>query len=274
MFKRVVTAAFVGFLGACGTTPLPAAPVQQVPLSSSFASNSSSGSGYSSEDYRVGKGLSVPRRSRLTDPTRMRVRPDLYTVSFAVREQRETSHAAQDAARISSDRVVSQLLKTLGPAATANVKGFTLTRVTQEAKPIGVMAVVDGMLEVRLAENQDFWVRSRLFTTLIETTQAIAEAAGSAPDSMHAVSFEPPRAEVLDPEAYRPELLKRWVARVRDFTSAAEASAAPLYVRDCAPPGAVGQSASSFDEVLLELAISCRIDTRTAATAVSSPPTE
>ncbi|HEX2873007.1 MAG TPA: SIMPL domain-containing protein [Polyangiaceae bacterium] len=244
--------------------PAPGVPVQQVPLSSDFASSSSSGSGYSSEDYRVGKGLSVPHRARLTDPTRLRVRPDLYTVSFAVREQRESSHAAQDAARASSERVIAQLLKALGPVATTNVKGFTLTRVTQEAKPIGVMAVVDGTLEVRLAEGQDFWVRSRLFTTLIETTQAIAEAAGSSPNSLHAVSFEPPRAEVLDPEAYRPELLKRWVARVRDFTSAAEASAAPLYVRDCAPPGAVGQSTSSFDEVLLELAITCRIDTRTS----------
>ena len=42
---------------------------------------------------------------------------------------------------------------------------------------------------------------------------------------------------------------------------------APLYIRDCTPPGAIAQVVHSFDEVSLELAVTCRIDTRTAASA-------
>ena len=229
-----------------------------------------SSSDYSSLESGSEKGLSVPHRTRLTDPTRLSVRPDLYTLSFAVREQRDTSHAALDAARTSSDRVSAELLKALGPAATTKVKGFTLTRVTQASKQLGILAVVDGTLEVRLAESQDFWVRSRLFTTIVETTQRIAEAAGSDQNPMRAISFEPPRAEVSDPEAYRPELVKRWVTRVREFTSAAEAEAAPLVVRNCTPPGPVTQAQHSFDEVSLELSVTCRIDTRTAASVAAA----
>jgi hypothetical protein len=255
-------------LPACTATSVPASPVQQAALNSEYSSGSSSGSGYSSEDYRSGKGLSVPHRGRLTDPTRLGVRPDLYALSFAVREQRETSHAALDAAHASAERVSAQLLKALGPAATSSVKGFTLTRVTQGAKQLGILAVVDGTLEVRVTEQQDFWVRSRLFTTLVETTQNIAEAAASEQDAMRAISFEPPHAEVGDPEAFRTELLKRWVARVREFTGVTEAAAAPLYVRDCTPPGPVTQTARSFDEVSLELSITCRIDTRSAPSAL------
>ena len=251
--------------GACATRPAPTAPIQQAALSSDYSSPSASSSEYLSEESSSGKGLSVPHRARLTDPTRLSVRPDVYTLSFAVREQRQTSHAALDAARTTSDRVSAELLKALGPAATAKVKGFALTRVTQGSEQLGILAVVDGALEVRLTDTQDFWVRSRLFTTLVETTQRIAEAARSDQAPMRAISFEPPRAEVRDPEAYRPELLKRWVGRVQEFTNAAQAEAAPLVVRDCAPPGAVAQAAHSFDEVSLELSITCRIDTCSAA---------
>ena len=261
----------LGLLAACAATPAPpSVPVQQAPLGVDYVSSSSSESGYSSADYRSAKGLAVPHRARLTDPTRLSVRPDLYTLSFAVREQRESSHAALDAARTSSDRVSAELLKALGPAAATKVKGFTLTRVTRASKQLGILASVDGTLEVRVTEDQDFWARGRLFTTLVETTQAIAEAAGSDQDPMRAVSFEPPQAVVSDPERYRPELVQRWVQRLRDFTTTAEAAAAPLVVRDCTPPGAVTQAALSFDEVSLELAITCRIDTRAAANALPS----
>ena len=263
-------AAAVCLSAACTATPVPSSPVQQAPLSASYSSPGVSSSDYASVESGSAKGLSVPHRPRLTDPTRLSVRPDLYTLSYAVREQRDSSHAALDAARTSSDRVAAELLKALGPAATTKVNGFTLTRITQDAKQLGILAVVDGTLEVRLAENQDFWVRSRLFTTLVETTQRIAETAGSAQNPMRAVSFEPPRAEVSDPEQYRPELLKRWVTRVRDFTTAAGAEAAPLFVRDCTPPGAVAQAPRSFDEVSLELQVTCRIDTRSAASQLPS----
>jgi hypothetical protein len=250
---------------ACTARPLPTAPTQQAALVSDYSSASASSSEYSTVESGSGKGLSVPHRTRLTDPTRLSLRPDLYTLTFAVREQRENSHAALDAARASSDRVSAELLKVFGTAATTKVNGFTLTRLTQGSEQLGILAVVDATLEVRLAESQDFWVRSRLFTTLVETTQRLAEAASSPQNPLRAISFEPPRAEVRDPEAYRPELLKRWVTRIQEFTTAAQAEAAPLVVRDCTPPGAVTQAARSFDEVSLELSITCRIDTAAAA---------
>jgi hypothetical protein len=242
---------------ACARAPAPTEPIQQAALSSEYSSRSSSGSNHSILESGSGKGLSVPQRARLTDPTQLSVRPDLYALSFAVREQRETSHAALDAARNTSARVSAELLKALGPDATTKVDGFALTRVTRGSEELGILAVVDGSLEVRLAESQDFWVRSRLFTTLVETTKRTDQ------NPMRAISFEPPRAEVRDPEAYRPELLKRWVTRVREFTAAAQAETAPLVVRDCVPPGAVTQATHSFDEVFLTLSVTCRIDAPT-----------
>jgi len=237
-------------------------PASEVPAQATFLpeSRGSSGSGVSGIDPAWHQDLSVPQQARQTDPTRLSVHPDLYTVAFAVREARPTADAALQAARATAENVSAELVKALGSAASTKVRGLSLSQV-QNGKRIDSMARVDGALELTLSATQDFWARSRLFAAIVETTRRLAEPARE-DDRLHAVSFEAPQSELLDPEAYRPELLARWVQRMRQFSTAAEAQNAPLYVRDCTPPGPVSQSAQSFDEIRLELRLSCRIDTR------------
>ena len=256
--------------GACAATPAPqlGAP-QQVPFTASryAAIPTSSGdlASASGNEYESGKALSVPSHQRSTDSTTLVVRPDIFVLGFAVREERPTAQAALDAARATTEHALSELSGTLGGSVTAKTKDFSLSRTLRTGKPEGVAVTVDGTIEVRLNETQDFWVRSRLFTTIVETSERIAAKSRSGKDSLRAVSFESPHPEVLDPEAKRAELLQRWVARTNEFAELAEQKPAELYVRACTPPGAVTQSARSLDEVVLALAISCRVDTATGS---------
>ncbi len=68
-----------------------------------------------------------------------------------------------------------------------------------------------------------------------------------------------PAARVRDPEARRAELTRRWVERVRVLTTQAQSEKLPLHVVSCEPPGEVKQQELSVDEVVLSLAVSCRL---------------
>jgi len=112
---------------------------------------------------------------------------------------------------------------------------------------------------VALPESLDFWGRTALVAGLIKVGDqeaAAAEKTGTGPRA----SFCAPRAQVRDPEARRAELVKRWVERARDFMSQAQSAQAPLQIVGCAPPGEVTQRPVSVDEVVLSLAVSCRLD--------------
>lgn len=248
-------------LTAC-STPAPRYPEpQQLPLGIEYASPSGglSSASSSSTDFSGGKGLSVPHRTRVTDSARLTVRPDLLRVGFAVREVGSTPSAALRAARAKVDGVSAELVKATRPNAVIKVKSFTLARNTRGGKLVDISASVDGVLEVPLRADEDFWVRTQLHASLIEAAQRLIDAY-SGQDGVRAVSFETPEAQLADPEQHRAELIERWVARARQFASAAQAGSAPLVIRDCTPPAQVVQTSHSFDEVSLELAIGCRID--------------
>jgi hypothetical protein len=254
--------AWVILLAACSSPPPRYPDQQQLPLGIEYAGRSSLvGSSSSSADLGSGRVVSVPHRARVTDSAQLSVRPDLLRVGFAVREVAATPAAALQAARAKVDGVSAELLKATRPTAVVKIKSFALARNTRDGKTVDISASVDGVLEVPLATNEDFWARSQLYASLIEAAQRLVDAY-SGQDGVRAVSFETPESQVSDPERHRPELVERWVQRARQFANAAQNEGAPLVVRDCDPPGPVLQTPHSFDEVSLALAISCRIDTR------------
>ncbi|HEX8438830.1 hypothetical protein, partial [Archangium sp.] len=73
-------------------------------------------------------------------------------------------------------------------------------------------------------------------------------------------SFGTVEALVSKPEAHREELLRRFVARVRELATAAGSPEAPLRAVDCSVPGPVEQSPVSLEEVGLSLNVACRLD--------------
>jgi hypothetical protein len=251
-------------LTACGHTPPLSHPIQQAPLGLEYTGlRRSVGSDSSSMSfkYESGKGLSVPSHPHVTDSARLSVRPDLLVVGFAVRDLGATPQAALEAARGKVDSVAAELIRASRSTTIKKTKGFQLARNMRDGKLIDVSATVDGVLEVPLSPNEDFWARSQLYVAIVETAQRVV-AAYETQDGLRAVSFETPAFRIADPEAQRAELIQRWVERARQFAAAAQSEQALLFIRSCAPPGPVVQKSTAFDEVSLELAIDCRIDTK------------
>jgi hypothetical protein len=255
-------------------------PFNAFPRSSASASSYEAGD--SEYSYAKGKGLSVPRRSRSTDAVNLVVRPDVITAEFAIRDVRPTSPEALAAARKTSAEVLDQINKATGGAASAKPRSVAAMKVFRNGKPdeqglrhkefVGVEVTVDGLVEVPLRKELDFWARSQLFVTMLEVTTRLSEAAESKDEPLRGVSFENITPAVKDPEAYRPALTERWVAQARAFAAAAQAKDAPLVLVDCAPPQTISQAQSSLEEVTLQLGMSCRIDVAGAPTRAGRPP--
>jgi hypothetical protein len=137
---------------------------------------------------------------------------------------------------------------------------------------VGVEVTVDGLVEVLLRKELDFWARSQLFVTLLDLTTRLSEAAESKDEPLRGVSFDNITPAVKDPEAYRPALTERWVAQARAFAAAAQAKDAPLALVDCAPSQAISQTQSSLEQVTLQLGMSCRIDVAGAPARAGRAP--
>jgi hypothetical protein len=247
-------------LGCAPPLP-PSQPVTQVPLDSGYSAGSDSGESYGSSGYDVStKGLSVPAQGRV-DATVLTVRPDLLSFGFAVREIGGTPAQALNAAKAQSEAISTELVHVIGPATSVTPKGLGLTARLRDEQVLHYTASINGVVEVRLQEQQDFWARTRLYAVIVQATEAIEARSKAKNDPVRGVSFDPPRAFVAEPEEYRSALVERWVTRVKEFATAAEAERARLHVRDCTPPGAIQQTQLSFDEVGLSLPVSCRVDT-------------
>lgn len=247
----------------CAPALPPQEPVTQQPLSSYSGSESYTGSV---------KGLSVPSQSRVTDEAVLCVRPDRFTFGFALREVGATPEQAVDGVKARAAAVERELKGAIGPGTSFNARGLSLAEQVRDDEVLGYAASVDGLIEVHLEEAHDFWARGRLYAVIVQATRALTTAARHDETTQRAASFETPRAVVAKPEAHRAELLKRWIARVKEFTAAAEAERAPLFVRDCTPPRAIQQSQISFDEVSLTLDVSCRVDTAEAGRSPLKSP--
>ena len=283
MYRGAIIATLL--VGACATPKQYGAAQQQMPFNA-FPRSSDSASSLEAGDrefsYSKGKGLSVPRRSRNTDAVDLVVRPDVITAEFAIRDVRPTSPEALAAARKTGAELLDQINKVTGGAAFAKPKGVAAMKVFRSGKPdeqghrhkefAGVEVTVDGLIEVPLPKELDFWARSQLFVTLLEQTTRISQEAESEDEPLRGVSFENITPAVKDPEAYRPALTERWVAQARAFAAAAQAKDTPLVLVDCAPPHTISQTQSSLEEVTLQLAMSCRIDVAGAPTHAGHAP--
>lgn len=257
-------------LGACATPrqtsygAQQAFPFTEKPRAYGSVSSASVDSG---EDWygKSGKGLAVPHRARNTDAVDLVVRPDVITGEFAVREVRPTSQEALAAARATSAEIFERLGKVLGKAPSFLPRGVAAEKVVRHGAHVGVVVTVDGLVEIELPAELDFWARSQLFIRVMESTAAIANEVDaneveSKDEPLRSVRFESLGPAVKDPEAYRPQLTERWVAQTRAFATLAQAKDSPLDLVDCAPPRSITQTRASIDEVTLQLAVTCRLD--------------
>ncbi|WP_434384412.1 hypothetical protein [Melittangium boletus] len=119
-------------------------------------------------------------------------------------------------------------------------------------------ATLEGWLEVPLAAEHDFWERATRLGTLTRACQE-AEEDSRQSRKLPRFHFGAARALVARPEAHRDELLRRYVARVRETAAALGSAGVPLTVVECQPAGAVEQTTHSLEEVGLSLPLTCRL---------------
>ncbi|HYO68165.1 MAG TPA: hypothetical protein VEU33_19010 [Archangium sp.] len=186
----------------------------------------------------------------------LKVRPDVLRVSFAFRQETESLEQAVPKLKAAVERYVRTAAEASKVEVAVKMKGVGLESGKRMA---GNEAMAHGVLEVALPEAQDFWARTALVATLVKVGSQELAAAENANTGLRA-TFGFPVAQVRDPEARRDELMKRWVERARGFGSQAQSERAPLQLVACEPPGAVKQEPESVDEVVLSLAVSCRLD--------------
>ncbi|WNG61604.1 hypothetical protein F0U59_47990 [Archangium gephyra] len=184
------------------------------------------------------------------------VRPDVLRVSFAFRQESESLEQAVPKLKAAVERYVRAAAEASKVEVAVKMKEVGLESGKRMA---GNEVMAHGVLEVALPEAQDFWSRTALVATLVKVGSQEAAAAEKANTGLRA-SFGFPVAQVREPEARRDELVKRWVDRARGFISQAQSERAPLQLVGCEPPGAVKQEPESVDEVVLSLAMSCRLD--------------
>ena len=209
-------------------------------------------------------GPGVPAREQVT--AGIVVRPDLLCVPFAV----HVIDADPDKAVGIAQGVVNEIVAQFKAAAPSGVlrmrgigvnptQGYGKTKEAQEQTSFALVA--DGVFEVPLADNLDYWARSKLLSTLVALSKKQHDARKEPPIT---TSFEMPNMRVADPEMHRTKLTKQWVERARAFATAAQTTAMPLNLVDCQAPGEIAQRHISTEEVGLTLSVSCRLDTAPA----------
>ncbi|WP_375768428.1 hypothetical protein NR798_43240 [Archangium gephyra] len=186
----------------------------------------------------------------------LKVRPDVLWVSFAFRQEAESLEQALPKLQAAVERYERAAKEAVKGEVAVKMKGVSLESGKRMA---GTEALAHGVLEVALPESLKFWERSALVATLVRVGGQEAAAAEKENKGLRA-AFGFPEARVRDAEARRDELMKRWVERARGFISQAQSERAPLQFSGCEPPGAVKQEPVSVDEVVLSLAVSCRLD--------------
>ncbi|HYO52774.1 hypothetical protein, partial [Archangium sp.] len=186
----------------------------------------------------------------------LKARPDVLWLSFAFRQETEALDQAVPKLKAAVERYVRAAAEATQVDVAVKMKGLGLESGKRVANND---ALAQGVLEVSLPESLDFWGRAALVATLVRVGSQETAAAEKESTGLRA-TFGFPVARVRDPEARRAELMKRWVERARGFMSQAQSERAPLQLVGCEPPGEVKQEPVSVDEVVLSLAVSCRLD--------------
>ncbi len=129
------------------------------------------------------------------------------------------------------------------------------------------VVTVDGSVDVPLAADANYWARARLLSSLVEAATDNKPLVSPLPNGHQELesAIGAPQVKVRNVETHRPELVKRWVERMRAFAKAAESDNAPLNLVNCDPPQAISQTHISIEQVGLTLPAQCRIDVARSA---------
>jgi hypothetical protein len=240
----------------CGPAyPEPSAP-------SLLASSSYSGSASSSS---VSSGPSIPQRS--DGHGNIIVRPDLACVAFVLQLETSDPKGRLDLLEKAAVVVGKRFAAATGGASTSKMLGASVTAFSQgkakgDGPPPRFVVTVDGAIETPLAADAGYWARAKLVAALVHashTATPLLPSAGEGQPEIE-VAFGSPEIKLKDPEAFRPELVKRWVERARAFSRVAESQTVPLHLVSCEPPAAITQTPISVEQIGLSLPVSCRID--------------
>lgn len=235
------------------------------PSNASLLSSSSYSSGPSSPSFSGPSSPSIPHHDSRGD---LIVRPDLVCVPFVLRLEGPDSKASLATLEKASQAIQERFAAaTNGQAKTtmlgANVASYSASsgKVKGDAPPKFVVTV-DGSVEVPMTADANYWTRARLLSSLVQVSNDAKPLVPPPPEDQPQLdsAFGSPEVKVHNPEAFRGELVKRWVERTRAFAKAAESEKAPLNLVNCEPPQAISQTPISIEEVGLSLAVQCRID--------------
>jgi len=190
-------------------------------------------------------------------PEGLRVRPDLARMHFSVALPDTEPERALVVLRGAVEQVIRRVQATY-PSATLTLQGFEGEGPERAKASAASRSTLHGCVEVPLTEAQDFWARAQLCATLTSLAFALAAEAKRARPSLDATLHEP-SCVAGNPESHRPELVRRWVAQLRELASLAEVEQARLVIAECSASGPVQQQPLSVDEVLLTLALEGRL---------------
>lgn len=205
-------------------------------------------------------GPGVPAREQVT--AGIVVRPDLLCVPFAVHVLDADPDKAVGLAQGLVNDIVAKL-KAVAPNGVLRMRGIAVSptygngKTKEEKDAMSFALVADGVFETPLADNVDYWARSKLISSLVAVTKKEHDSRKEPPITL---SFEMPNMRVADPEIHRAKLTKQWVERARAFATAAQTTTTPLALVDCQAPGEIAQRHISTEEVGLTLSVSCRLD--------------
>jgi hypothetical protein len=193
------------------------------------------------------------------------VRPDLLRVSFSISlETTEGIDQGLPQLQRASEQLLRRVREAVAFETTLRLRDVRLNRSAPKKLALPedddrTFLAVDGSLEVPLVEGLDFWARSGRVGALVRTCHQLERDSREEKKRPH-FSFGAVEALVARPEAHREELLRRFVARVRELAAAAGSPEAPLRAVDCSVPGPVEQTPVSLEEVGLSLNVACRLD--------------
>ena len=192
------------------------------------------------------------------------VRPDLLRVSFSVALEAEGVEQGLPLLQRACEQLQRRSREALGTEVTLRLRDARFVKPAPKKLSFPedderTSVTVDGTLEVPLPEGLDFWARSSRVGTLARVCHELQHE-GREEKRRPRLTFGNVEALVSQPESHRAELLRRFVARVRELAAAAGSPEAPLHVVDCAPAGPVEQAPASLEEVGLTLHVHCRLD--------------
>jgi len=223
-----------------------------------------SSSSYSAPSSASFSGPSIPSRDTRGD---LVVRPDLVCVPFVLRLEGPDVNAVIAALEKASQAVRERFVSATNGQATTNMLGVNVahfgTGKAKSEQPVKFVVTVDGNVEVPLVADANYWTRARLLSSLVQAStdpKPLVPPPTEDQQPQLDAAFGSPEVKMRNPEAFRSELVKRWVERTRAFAKAAESEKAPLSLINCDPPQAISQTPISIEQVGLTLAVQCRVD--------------